>query len=143
VSPGTSRIGNGRRVVFLLPLLLLVACVFFAGCTVQTIYSHAGASVIPPAYGLNDGRMQVHFLNVGQGDSALILYNGTTILIDTGEADEGPSIVTYLKHQGVSDIDLLIATHPHSDHIGGMQDILRNFNVRRVIDSGMPHTTTT
>jgi beta-lactamase superfamily II metal-dependent hydrolase len=71
------------------------------------------------------------------------LYNGSTILIDTGEADEGPGIVTYLKRQGVSDIDLLIATHPHSDHIGGMQDILGNFNVRSVIDSGMPHTTTT
>jgi len=143
VSPGTSSIGNGRRVVFLLPLLLLLACIFFAGCTFQTIHSHAGTSVIPPGYGLNDGRMQVHFLDVGQGDSALILYNGSTILIDAGEADEGPGIVTYLKRQGVSDIDLLIATHPHSDHIGGMHDILGNFNVRSVIDSGMPHTTTT
>jgi beta-lactamase superfamily II metal-dependent hydrolase len=87
--------------------------------------------------------MAVYFLDVGQGDSALIQYNGTTILIDAGEADEGPGIVTYLKHHGVSDIDLLIATHPHSDHIGGMQDVLKNFNVRSVIDSGMPHTTTT
>ncbi len=87
--------------------------------------------------------MTVHFLDVGQGDSALIQYNGTNILIDAGEGDEGQAIVTYLKHQGVSDIDLLIATHPHSDHIGGMQDILKNFNVRSVIDSGMPHTTTT
>jgi beta-lactamase superfamily II metal-dependent hydrolase len=85
----------------------------------------------------------VHFLDVGQGDSALILYNGTTILIDAGEADAGPGIVSYLKSQGIQNIDLLIATHPHSDHIGGMQDILKNFNVRNVIDSGMPHTTTT
>ena len=107
------------------------------------ITSHAGTNVIPPSYGLNDGRMEVYFLDVGQGDSELIRYNGTTILIDAGEADEGPGIVTYLKGLGISDIDLLIATHPHSDHIGGMQDILGNFNVRSVIDSGMPHTSPT
>ncbi|MEI6294108.1 MAG: ComEC/Rec2 family competence protein, partial [Methanomicrobiales archaeon] len=64
-------------------------------------------------------------------------------LIDAGEADAGPGIVSYLKGQGVRDIDILIATHPHSDHIGGMQDVLKNFNVKSVIDSGMPHTTTT
>lgn len=87
--------------------------------------------------------MTVHFLDVGQGDCALIQYNGTNILIDAGEANEGPAIVTYLKNQGVRDIDLLIATHPHSDHIGGMQDVLKSFNVRKVIDSGMPHTTPT
>ena len=137
------RVLNGSRVYSLFPALLLLACIFFAGCTVHTISSHAGIGFIPPAYGLNDGRMAVYFLDVGQGDSALIQYNGTTILIDAGEADEGPGIVTYLKHLGVSDIDLLIATHPHSDHIGGMQDVLKNFNVRSVIDSGMPHTTTT
>jgi beta-lactamase superfamily II metal-dependent hydrolase len=87
--------------------------------------------------------MEVYFLDVVQGDSELILYNGTTVLIDAGEAEEGPGIVNYLKRLGISDIDLLIATHPHSDHIGGMQDILKNFNVRSVIDSGMPHTSPT
>jgi beta-lactamase superfamily II metal-dependent hydrolase len=87
--------------------------------------------------------MTVHFLDVGQGDSALVQYNGTTILIDAGEADAGAGIVAYLKDRGVQDIDILISTHPHSDHLGGMQDILKNFNVKRVIDSGMPHTTTT
>lgn len=143
MSPVKPRILTVRRAISLLPLLLLLACIVFAGCTVHTIRSHAGTRTIPPAYGLNDGRVTVHFLDVGQGDSSLIQYNGTTILIDAGEADEGPGIVRYLKDQGVSDIDLLIATHPHSDHIGGMQDILNNFNVGSVIDSGMPHTTTT
>jgi competence protein ComEC len=143
VKQGTPRILGNRNYYFLLPSLILLAGIFFAGCTVHTTSSHAGTTLIPPSYGLNDGRMTVHFLDVGQGDSALIQYNGTNILIDAGEGDEGQAIVTYLKHQGVSNIDLLIATHPHSDHVGGMQDILKNFNVRNVIDSGMPHTTTT
>jgi len=139
----TPRSLRSRSFYFLLPSLLLLTCIFFAGCTIHTISTHAGNNAIPPSYGLNDGRMVIHFIDVGQGDSALIQYNGTTILIDAGEADEGPAIVTYLKHQEISDIDILIATHPHSDHIGGMQDVLKNFNVRNVIDSGMPHTTTT
>ena len=143
MSPVKICILTGRRGISLLPCLLLIACIVFAGCTFHTSSGHAGTNTIPPAYGLNDGRMEVHFLDVGQGDSSLIQYNGTTILIDAGEADEGPGIVYYLKHHGIRDIDLLIATHPHSDHIGGMQDVLKNFNVRRVIDSGMPHTTTT
>ena len=120
-----------------------MAYIFCAGCAFPVISSHAGTPVIPPSYGVNDGRVTVSFLDVGQGDSALILFNGTTILIDAGEADDGPGIVTYLKRQGVRDIDLLIATHPHYDHIGGMQEVLENFNVRRVIDSGIPYTTTT
>jgi competence protein ComEC len=138
-----ARIRRTRGAGTYLPAILILALIFLSGCTVHSVSSHPGTDIIPPAYGLNDGRMTVHFLDVGQGDSALIQYNGTTILIDAGEADEGPVIVSYLKKQGIRDIDLLIATHPHSDHIGGMQDVLKNFNVRSVIDSGMPHTTTT
>jgi beta-lactamase superfamily II metal-dependent hydrolase len=123
--------------------LLFVVLIFIAGCTFHSHGNYQGSNTIPPGYGINDGRMAVHFLDVGQGDSALIRYNGTTVLIDAGEADAGPGIVSYLKSQGIRDIDILIATHPHSDHIGGMQEILKNFNVRNVIDSGMPHTTTT
>ena len=143
MSPVKPHVRTGRSVYFFLPALLLLACIVVNGCTFHGISSHAGTNVIPPSYGLNDGRVAVHFIDVGQGDSELIQYNGTTILIDAGEADEGPGLVTYLKNQGVRNIDLLIATHPHSDHIGGMQDVLKNFEVQRVIDSGMPYTTTT
>lgn len=143
MSQAKPRIRIAGRPYSILPVLLLLACISLAGCTFQSVSSHAGTSAIPPSYGFNDGRLVVHFIDVGQGDSALIQYNSTTILIDAGEADEGPGIVSYLDRQGVSDIDILIATHPHSDHIGGMQHVLKNFHVGRVIDSGMPHTTST
>ncbi len=133
----------GPRTGWCISALILLACIVVAGCTFHGISSHAGTRVIPPSYGVNDGRLAVHFIDVGQGDSALILYDNTTVLIDAGEADAGPRVVSYLKRQGVSDIDILIATHPHSDHIGGMQDVFKNFNVHRVIDSGIPYTTPT
>ncbi|MDP2873614.1 MAG: ComEC/Rec2 family competence protein [Bacillota bacterium] len=88
--------------------------------------------------------LRVHFLNVGQGDAILIQSSpGGTALIDGGPRAAGPGVVTYLKAQGVGRIDLLIATHPHADHIGGLVNVLGAFPVARIIDSGMPHTSDT
>jgi len=78
------------------------------------------------------GTLTVHFIDVGQGDSTFIeLPNGETMLIDAGEPSEGDNIVTYILTQGYDTVDHVIATHPHDDHIGGMSDVLNNFNVKR------------
>jgi competence protein ComEC len=84
--------------------------------------------------------LQFTFINVGQGDATLIRTpDGKTILIDGGETDTG--IVSKLQSLGVQRIDLMIATHPHSDHIGGLVQVLQSFPVAKVITSGQPHTT--
>lgn len=67
----------------------------------------------------------VHFLDVGQGDSILICGLEKNILIDGGERDQGDTVIAELKEYGVTEIDYMIATHPHSDHIGGLVDVLR------------------
>ena len=137
----TPRIPRSFFLVPVLAILLIITAI--AGCSIHdTGYTRAGPS-IAPSYGPNDGRLGIHFIDVGQGDSTLIQYNGTTILIDAGEADAAPALVEYLKQHDVRTIDLLIATHPHSDHIGGMRAVLDSFTVRKVMDSGMPHTTST
>lgn len=87
--------------------------------------------------------LTIHFLDVGQGDSILIEYNNKAMLIDAGENDQGEIVTDYLQGQGISTLDYLVATHPHSDHIGGMDDVLRNFQVEHFIDSGYPHTSKT
>ena len=69
--------------------------------------------------------MRVHYIDVGQADSTLIeLPNGEDILIDGGEQKDGKFIIDYLKKQGVDDIEYLIATHPHADHIGGLDTVI-------------------
>ncbi|MGO4886449.1 S-layer homology domain-containing protein [Anaerobacillus sp. MEB173] len=88
--------------------------------------------------------LKAHFLNVGQGDATLIeLPNGKTILIDAGDKSAGEKIVSYLKKAGISSIDLVIATHAHADHIGGLVDVLKQFEIKQIIDSGRTHTSQT
>lgn len=70
----------------------------------------------------------VHFIDVGQGDSTFIeLPNGETMLIDAGEREYGDRVVAYIYNQGYDTLDYVVATHPHTDHIGGIVDILNAF----------------
>jgi competence protein ComEC len=95
-----------------------------------------------PKPGPLSDKLVVRFLDVGQGDSELIqLPDGETILIDSG--DRGAPTVDLLRKYGVEQIDLIIATHPHSDHIGEMRDVIRAFEVREFWDSGFSHPTKT
>ena len=76
--------------------------------------------------------LEVHFIDVGQGDSTYIeLPDGTDILVDAGISSEGSTVVEYLKSQERNiDIEYLIATHPDSDHVGGMKEVLNELNVK-------------
>lgn len=74
--------------------------------------------------------MKVHFIDVDQGDSTFIeLPNGEAMLIDAGETDQADKVVTYIYTQGYDTIDYVVATHAHSDHIGGLPVVLDSFNI--------------
>ena len=87
--------------------------------------------------------LTVHFIDVGQGDSELLQFNGKNVLIDAGDQDSGQTVESYLRSHGVTSLDLVVATHPHSDHIGGLLTVLNDFPVGQVLDSGQVHTTQT
>lgn len=82
---------------------------------------------------LPDTGVSVHFIDVGQGDCELILDHGEAILIDAGENDQGETVVQYLRSQGVDHLKLAIGTHPHSDHIGGMDVVLNNIPTQELL----------
>jgi competence protein ComEC len=84
--------------------------------------------------------LTVHFIDVGQGDSELILFNGKNVLIDAGDQDSGPRVTSYLRSHGITSLDLVVATHPHEDHIGGLITILNDIPIKQVLDSGQTHT---
>lgn len=84
--------------------------------------------------------LEVHFIDVDQGDATLLMSPTFTILIDAGRHDRD-DVVPYLKTVEVEKINLLIGTHPHADHIGQMDKVLNNFEVSEVWMSGNTHTT--
>jgi competence protein ComEC len=97
---------------------------------------------------LNDAfkpaQFEAHFINVGQGDSTLLMTpNGKSVLIDGGKRSAGEDVVSYLRNEGITSLDLVVATHPDADHIGGLIDVLEQFNVEKVLDSGQTHTSQT
>ncbi|MCX6696938.1 MAG: MBL fold metallo-hydrolase [Methanoregula sp.] len=88
--------------------------------------------------------MTISFIDVGQGDSELVQTpSGKVILIDAGPTGSGSKVVEYLQDLGISTIDVIVATHPHQDHIGGMAAVLNAFTVKQFVDSGYPQTTST
>lgn len=96
--------------------------------------------------GFHDGQttdLKVHYIDVGQGDSILIQKDGETMLIDAGDNESGKVVVDYLKKNHVSKIDYLIGTHPHSDHIGGLDTVIENFDIGKVMMPKVTHTSKT
>jgi competence protein ComEC len=71
-----------------------------------------------------DSSFEVHFIDVGQGDCSLILCDDAAMLIDGGEASESSKVYAYLKAHEVDHLDYIVATHAHSDHIGGLSGAL-------------------
>src|SRR4051812_14208829 len=86
----------------------------------------------------------IRIFDIGQGDSELIkTASGKTVLIDAGDRDHSPALLAQLAAANVTRIDLLVATHPHLDHIGGMAAVLAKYPVRLYVDPGTDHPTET
>lgn len=80
-----------------------------------------------------EGKLQVHMIDVGQADSFLLVQGDTTALIDCGTRSTGKDVVEYLNNLGITKIDYVFGTHPHDDHMGGMYDVITNFEIGKII----------
>lgn len=91
---------------------------------------------------LQKSGMHAYILDVGQGCCVFLRSpGGQTMLVDTGESSAYPVLEAFLKEQGVTRLDVVVASHPHSDHIGSMPKIIRNFEVGAFYMPDKPHTT--
>lgn len=87
------------------------------------------------------GTLTVSYIDVGQGDSELIQQGDQDMLIDTGTSDSQPSLLNYLKLHIHGDLEYLVLTHAHADHIGGASEVLDNFKVDHLFMTKYPTTT--
>lgn len=117
-------------------VFIILSLFLFTGCSTKT---------------LQQGQLQnqesqnvtIKMLDIGQGDSVLIRTSEQVIMIDTGDVDERERLMSLLKKEGITTIDKLIITHPHSDHIGGAYILFKQFNVKAVYDNGQTTNTKT
>ncbi len=79
------------------------------------------------------GNLEIHYIDVGQGDAALIKCGDAAMLIDAGDNSQGMNVRSYLEAQGVKKLDYVIGTHPDSDHIGGLDVVIYNFQCETIL----------
>ncbi|MEL7597171.1 MAG: ComEC/Rec2 family competence protein [Clostridiaceae bacterium] len=86
------------------------------------------------------GNVQVHYIDVGQADSILIIQNEHSMLIDGGNNEDSELVTNYIRKQGISKLDYVVGTHPHEDHIGGLDKVIKEFGIDTIY---MPKKTAT
>lgn len=121
--------GNKMKILYILLGLLLVGCTPSTVCPTITCPTATQPTI-------QKDELTISFINVGQGDSELIKYGNTEMLIDCGKPSAGITIVDYLKSKNVTELDYLLISHPDSDHMGGCYDILRQIPTKAVITNG-------
>lgn len=112
-----------KKLLCILLTLILALCA--ASCSIRT----------PKQADLYEEgvKLYVHFIDVGQGDCTLLESDGEFVLIDAGEAGYGSEVVKYIKARGASSLKYIIATHPHSDHIGGLAKVIDKIDTENFI----------
>ncbi len=112
-------------------LLVLSAILFLMGCTEEESLlkmSKAEEKTEEKKKAVSGETLEVHFIDVGQGDATLIRQSNHSMLIDAGNNSKGTAIQAYLKSQNIEKLDYVIGTHPDADYIGGLDVILYKFD---------------
>lgn len=134
----TSRKNKNKLLYSIVVSLIVIAGALFSKDSMEEVKNNSIFNNMQ-----SPSQMEVHFIDVGQADSILIESANEYMLIDAGNNEDGELVVNYLRKEGVDKLKYVIATHPHEDHIGGMDDVINNFDVNTVFMPDVAHTTKT
>lgn len=142
-----NKFNKGTRII-LTTILGIFFMTFSMGCSSgsQKSANEANKTVTTEVTQLNTsnapvmGELKVHFINVGQADSILIQQGSSSMLIDAGNNGDSETVKNYITNQGITKLDYVIGTHPHEDHIGGLDYVINSFQIGNIY---MPKATST
>ncbi len=120
-----------RAMLWLFAVLLLSGSVAWHALAAPA----KGASVSAKESTVSKDTLEVHFMDVGQGDATLLICGEHAMLVDVGDDSKGTAVQNYLKKQKIQKLDYLILTHPDADHIGGAPVIIQKFAIGQVFVS--------
>ena len=133
-----------KLLTLILVLLLLTGCTVNAPVSEPVPETTVAVTTVPTEEPLEtickDGVLIVHFIDVGQADCALLECGGMSMLIDGGNTEDGWDVVEYIQDQGIEKLDLVVGTHPHEDHIGGLPAVLDAFPVDTLWSGHIPYS---
>lgn len=121
---------NKRSIIY---VLLFAVMLVFTSCEGSAELVGTGERQERAAESGAESALQIHYIDVGQGDATLILCDGHAMLIDAGNNDKGTTVQSYLTYQKVDTLDYVIGTHPDADHIGGLDVIITKFDCQTIL----------
>lgn len=145
---------SGKAITTLISIIVVIVVALLGGDSLLNLFT-AQSQVVENVAGLenvsiqtgngciskidiNEDVLRVYYFDVGQADSILIVNKGETMLIDAGKNDSGKLVVSNLEKIGVKKLDYVVGTHPHEDHIGGLDNVINSFDIGTLL---MPKTT--
>ena len=120
-------------------VIFIIAVLAFAGSRLikepETLFEDTG---LRNSQQSESNMMYVDFIDVGQGNCTLVHKGDTAILVDSGEVGAAQTVISYIKNLGIDELDCVLVTHPHSDHMGAMTKILYEFEIKDLIMPEIP-----
>lgn len=120
-----------KKLIATIIVILFLVCYNYYNQNIKPTNAKKEESV--PVTNIVTSDLQIYYFDVGQADSILINNNNTSMLIDAGNNSDGPLLVDYIKEKlNINKIDILVGTHPHEDHIGGLDDIINELEIGEI-----------
>ena len=122
---------NDKQIVTIISFLIVLATAILGG--ELFLKTDKNSQAVQTSGTVLSDKLEVDFIDVGQADSILIINKDETMLIDAGNNENGNDVVKHIKEKGITKINYLVGTHPHADHIGGLDDVInRDLEIENV-----------
>lgn len=127
-----ANVKSGRKKVVKVVVVIIAILLMYCVDTMQSNLSDDDAQT-QVTQQVAEGELMLTMIDVGQADSFLLMQDGKTALVDCGKRSTGKNVVEYLNSIGVTKLDYVFGTHPHEDHMGGMYEVISNFEIGQII----------